>query len=168
MFRLHLSSNFKTITKKSLQSCFVFRWGRRGPVFCLHLESVLVSLLDDGELGVRRFGFEHLVWRVFGAVQDQRPLLEPATLWLLRVEAHLEDPLALRVFAPRMSCHEWPLRESISSVVVVGSSTQNHRPVEAFDRLFTSRRRKFQTKLTWCPSVKSKTSPGRRGGSRWL
>ena len=32
----------------------------------------------------------------------------------------------MRIFAPSVSCHEWPLGKSIAAVIVVGSATEDH------------------------------------------
>lgn len=117
----------------------------------LHLP-LLVRLLYNRQLGVWRSGRQSSVRRFLGAVQHQRPFLDHALARLSRVETslqkdrstttqpvlplnkpptHLQCPVALRIFAPRVRRHEWPLGEPIPVVVIVLPATQNHRPGNA-------------------------------------
>lgn len=41
---------------------------------------------------------------------------------------YLQQPRALGVLAPRVCGHEWPLGEAVPTVIIVGTSAQNHRP----------------------------------------
>lgn len=56
----------------------------------LHLAALLVSLLDDRQLGVRVADRQLAVGRLSGPVQHQRPLLDVTALLTVRVELHLE------------------------------------------------------------------------------
>lgn len=117
----------------------------------LHLP-LLVRLLHNRQLGVWRSGRQSSVRRFLGAVQHQWPFLDHALARLSRVETslqkdrstttqpvlplnkpptHLQCPVALRIFAPRVRRHEWPLGEPIPVVVIVLPATQNHRPGNA-------------------------------------
>lgn len=147
-------------TKSFKNFCFTsISWS-----ICLHFESILVRFLHDGQLWVRRFRRQRSVRRIFGSVEHERPFLEPTALRILRVEADLQKPFALRVLAPGVRCHEWPFGESIALVVVVRSLAQNHWSVKR--NSFWTKENQILMKLqTSFPSVMLRRFPDLRGGS---
>jgi len=66
--------------------------------------------------------------RLASAVKQQRPLVQWASLRLLRVEDNEQLPASSRVLGPRLCRHERPLSEPGSTFVVAVSLAQKHRP----------------------------------------